>query len=166
MIPRPYSDTPFDFPEILDLETNHNSFWVCHLHLFYFFSKTFSKQLYIKIKLLDQSPKTVYNALLRNGMLHKIMLVQTICTSSKSKPSPVAIVCGWMNTDTTSSIEAVTSGKGKKKRKDESPYRIQLCTYVTHTTSIISRRTMEAKQGETKAFKHENSWYTERLLSD
>ena len=86
MIPRPYSDTPFDFPEILDLETNHNSFWVCHLH--------FSKQLYIKIKLLDQSPKTVYNALLRNGMLHKIMLVQTICTSSKSKPSPVAIVCG------------------------------------------------------------------------
>ena len=94
MIPRPYSDTPFDFPEILDLETNHNLFWVCHLHLFYFFSKTFSKQLYIKIKLLDQSPKTVYNALLRNGMLHKIMLVQTICTSSKSKPSPVAIVCG------------------------------------------------------------------------
>ena len=94
MIPRPYSDTPFDFPEILDLETNHNSFWVCHLHLFYFFSKTFSKQLYIKIKLLDQSPKTVYNALLRNGMLHKIRLVQTIYTSSKSKPSPVAIVCG------------------------------------------------------------------------
>ena len=94
MMPRPYSDASFDFPEIPDLETNHNSFWVCHLHLFFFFSKTFSKQLYIKIKLLDQSPKTVYNALLRNGMLHKIMLVQTICTSSKSKPSPVAIVCG------------------------------------------------------------------------
>lgn len=117
MIPRPYSDTPFDFPEILDLKTNHNSFWVCHLYLFYFFSKTFSKQLYIKIKLLDQSPKTVYNALLRNRMLHKIMLVQTIYTSSKSKHSPVAIVCGWMNTDTTSSIEAVTSGKGKKKKE-------------------------------------------------
>ena len=47
--------------------------------------------------------------------------------------------------------------KRKKKRKDESPYRIQLCTYVTHTISIISRRTMEAKQGETKAFKHEDS---------
>ena len=49
MMPRPNSDVSFDFPEILDLETNHNSFWVCHLHLFFFFSKTFSKQLYINI---------------------------------------------------------------------------------------------------------------------
>ena len=49
MMPRPYSDASFDFPEIPDLETNHNSFWVCHLHLFFFFSKTFSKQLYINI---------------------------------------------------------------------------------------------------------------------
>lgn len=93
MMPRPNSDASFDFPEILDLETNHNSFWVGHLHLFFFFSKTFSKQLYIKVKQLEQSPNDVYNALLRNGMLHKIMLVRTIYTSSKSKPSPVAIVC-------------------------------------------------------------------------
>ena len=50
MMPRPNSDVSFDFPEILDLETNRNSFWVCHLHLFFFFSKTFSKQLYIKVK--------------------------------------------------------------------------------------------------------------------
>ena len=49
MMPRPYSDASFDFPEIPDLETNHNSFWVCHLHLFFFFSKTFSKQLYTKV---------------------------------------------------------------------------------------------------------------------
>ena len=166
MMPRPNSDVSFDFPEILDLETNHNSFWVCHLHLFFFFSKTFSKQLYIKVKQLEQSPNDVYNALLKNGMLHKIMLVRTIYTSSKSKPSPVAIVCGWMNIDSTSSIEAVTSEKGKKKRKDESPYHIQLCTYVIHTIPITSRRTMEANQGETKALKHEDSWYTERLLSD
>ena len=32
MMPRPNSDASFDFPEFLDLETNHNSFWVCHLH--------------------------------------------------------------------------------------------------------------------------------------
>ena len=93
MMPRPNSDASFDFPEILDLETNHNSFWVCHLHLFFLFSKTFSKQLYIKVKQVEQSPNAVYNALLRNGMLHKIMIVRTIYTSSKSKPSPVAIVC-------------------------------------------------------------------------
>ena len=53
----------------------------------------------------------------------------------------------------------------EKKRKNQSPYRIQLCTYVTHTISIISRRTMETKQGETQALKHEDSWYTERLPS-
>lgn len=116
MMPRPNSDVSFDFSEILDLETNHNSFWVCHLHLFFFFSKTFSKQLYIKVKQLEQSPNAVYNALLRNGMLHKIMLVRTIYTSSKSKPSPVAIVCSWMNIDSPSSIEAVTSEKGKKTK--------------------------------------------------
>ena len=92
MMPRPNSDASFDFPEILDLETNHNSFWVCHLHFFFLFSKPFSKQLYIKVKQLEQSPNAD-NALLRNGMLHKIMFVRTIYTSSKSKPSPVAIVC-------------------------------------------------------------------------
>ena len=117
MMPRPNSDVSFDFPEILDLETNHNSFWVCHLLLFFFFSKTFSKQLYIKVTQLEQSPNAVYNVLLRNGMLHKIMLLRTIYTSSKSKPSPVAIVCSWMNIDSPSSIEAVTSGKGKKQKE-------------------------------------------------
>ena len=59
MIPRPYSDTPFDFPEILDLETNHNSFWVCHLHLFYFFSKTFSLTIFLCIESTIWGPKGV-----------------------------------------------------------------------------------------------------------
>ena len=75
-MPRPYSDASFDFPEILDLETNHNSFWVCHFHFFLkFFSKTFLKRLHIEVQQLDQIPNAVYNTLFRKGMLHKIILV-------------------------------------------------------------------------------------------
>lgn len=140
MMPRPNSDVSFDFPEILDLETNHNSFWVCHLHLFFFFSKTFSKQLYIKVTQLEQSPNAVYNVLLRNGMLHKIMLLRTIYTSSKSKPSPVAIVCSWMNIDSPSSIEAYSHSASLVIRLLKNEGKVESSSFSEVVRSAIFRR--------------------------